>query len=230
MRRNTFEFLVLIIGILFSFGCFNPIANVPKNSTKTSTDNQILFDDEFNSLNSAIWSAFPSLTPTAGFEGSNIPGEVKVENGILKLSRYAPELAGENQASYIQTKNTVYIPDTFSVTMRFRNEFTAFGFGDISIEIYKHKIAVGHNGLDNAMDNTYSYHYNDNSFFILSFHVTSNGYTINIKEDTADSTEETFSQTVDLSELMGNSTISIWGGSNTRSAQYSEIDYIRISQ
>jgi hypothetical protein len=230
MKKNTFGFLILIIGSLFVFGCSNPTANVPKNSTKTSMDNQILFDDEFNSLNSEVWSSFPSLTPITRFEGSKIPGEVKVENGILKLSRYAPELVGENQASFMYTENTVYLPDTFSATMRFRNEFTAFGFGSLFIEIYNHKIAIGHSGLDRVMDNTYSYHYNDNSFFILSLHVTSKGYTITIKEDTANSTEEAFSQDVNLSGYMGNSTIMILGGSNTQSAQYSEIDYMRISK
>lgn len=230
MRRNTFGFLVLIIEILFCLGCSNSTVNVPKNSTKTSTNDQILFDDEFNSLNNGKWSSHPSLTPFDGLEGSNTPGEVKIENGLLKLSRYAPEIAGENPASYIQTTNPVYLPDTFSAVMRFKNEFTAFSFGDVVIEIYNHKIAIGHDGLDNVMDNTYSYHYNDNSFFILSLNVTSNGYTIKIKKDAADSTEETFSQTVDLSELMGDSIITIWGGSNTPSAQYSEIDYIRISK
>ena len=230
MKKNAFRLLALAVEILFIFGCSSPATNIPKSSSKTSTENQTLFDDEFNSLSSDVWSSFPSLTPFAGMEGSKVPGEVKVENGILKLSRYAPELVGKNQASFIQTKNTVYLPDTFSATMRFRNEFIAFGFGDVFVEMYKHNIAIGHSGLDKAMDNTYSYRYNDNSFFILSLHVTSKGYTITIKEDTANSTEETFSQNVDLSGYVGNSTIMIWGGSNTKPAQYSEIDYIRISK
>ena len=230
MKKNAFRLLALAVEILFIVGCSNPATNIPKSSTKTSTENQILFDDEFNSLNSNVWASFPSLTPIAGFEGSNVPGEVKVENGILKLSRYAPELSGDNPVSFVQTKNAIHLPEEFSAAMRFRNEFTAFDFGNVVVEIYNHKIAIGHSGLDKAMDNTYSYRYNDNSFFILSLHVTSKGYTITIKEDTANSTEETFSQNVDLSGYVGNSTIRISGGSNTKPAQYSEIDYIRISE
>jgi hypothetical protein len=228
MKSNAFGFLFLLIGILIIFGCSNPAANVPNSSTEVATESQTIFGDEFDSLDNSVWSSFPSSTPFAGSEGSNIPGEVKVENGVLKLSRYAPEIPRENQASFIQTKNAVYLPDKFSATMRFRNEFIAVGFGNVFVEVYKHKIAVGHNGLDREMDNAYSYRYNDNSFFLLSFDVTRTGYTITIKEDKANATEETFSQNLDLSGFMGNSTIMIWGGSNTPSAQYSEIDYLRI--
>jgi len=230
MKQHTFGFLALLIGLLFVFGCSTSIANVPKSSTETPTKNTILLDDEFDSLNSAVWSAFPSLTPFAGHEGSKLPGEVKVEDGVLKLSRYAPELVGDNQASFIQTKNTIDLPDTFSTTMRFRNEFVAFGFGKVFVEIYNHKIAVGHGGLDGVMDNTYSYHGNNNNFFILALRITGQGYTIMIKEDTANSTEESFSQDIDLSGYLGASTIMIWGGSNTKSAPYSEVDYIRINK
>ena len=230
MKQHIFGLLVLLIGLLFVFGCSTSTAHTPKSSTEIPTKNPILLDDEFDSLNDAVWSAFPSLTPFAGHEGSKLPGDVKVEDGVLKLSRYAPELVGENQASFIQTKNTIDLPDTFSATIRFRNEFVAFVFGDVVVEIYNHKIAFGHDGLDNLMDNTYSYHYNDNHFFSLSLNVTDNGYTIKIKEDTANSIEETFSQTIDLSELMGASTIMIWGGSNTKSAPDSEVDYIRINK
>jgi hypothetical protein len=229
MKSNTFGFLVLLTGILFIFGCSNSAANVPNSSTKVATENQTIFSDEFDSLDNSVWSSLPSLSPFDGFEGSNIPGEVKVENGMLKLSRYAHELSGQNPVSSIETKSTIHLPDKFSAMMRFRNEFIAVGFGNVVVEVYQHKIVVGHNGLDREMDNTYSYRYNDNSFFLLSFDVTSNGYTIKIKEDTANATEETFSKTVDFSGFTGDSTIMIWGGSNTPSAQYSEIDYLRIN-
>jgi hypothetical protein len=229
VKKNVFRFLTLSVGILFIMSCTAHGANLPKNSTQVVPVNQSLFAEEFNSLDSSIWSALPSLTPFAGLEGSKTPGEVKVEDGLLKLSRYAPEIAGENPASYIQTKQAVNLPGTFSATMRFRNEFTAFGFGNLFVEMYNHKIAIGHSGLDRTIDNTYDYSYNDNNFYILSLHVTSQGYTIKIKEDTANAPEQTFSQNTDLSEYMGNSNLTVWGGSNTQSAQYSEIDYIRIT-
>lgn len=228
MKNKAFGFLVLFTGMLFVFGCSKSAANVPNSSTKVVKENQTIFSDEFDSLDSSVWSFLPSLTSFAGFEGSNIPGEVKVENGVLKLSRYAPELSGENPASSIQTKNAVSLPKEFSARMRFKNEFIAFGFGNVFVEVYHHKIAVGHNGLDGKMDNIYDYRDNENSFFLLSLDITDTGYTITIKEDTVNSTEETFSQNIDLSGFVGNSTITIWGGSNTPSAQYSEIDYLRI--
>src|SRR5512138_3751770 len=130
MKRTTFGLLVLVIGMLSLWGCSSTTANV-------------LFGDEFSSLNTDVWLSFPSLTPFASLEGSNIPGEVKVEDGILKLSRFAPELSGGNQVSLIQAKNTVDLPDTFTVTMRFRNEFIAFGLSNFVLEIYDQKIAVG---------------------------------------------------------------------------------------
>jgi len=230
MKRNAFGFVVLVLGISLIIGCSAPTGNFPQNSTRPTKGNRTLFADEFDLLNADLWSSYPSLTPFAGLAGSKTPGEIKVENGILKLSRYAPELSGENPASFIQSKNTVDLPETFSATIRFRNEFTAFGFGDVFVEIYHHKIMIGHSGLKGTADNTYDYLYNDDGFFIMSLNVSKDGYTIRVKEDTANATEQTFSQNVDMSKLIGNSTISIWGGSNTQSAQYSEIDYIRINQ
>lgn len=229
MKKNAFRFLVLFVSILFLLGCSARGANLPLTSTQGVPANQNLFADEFNSLDSSVWSVQPSLTPFAGVEGSKTPGEVKVEDGLLKLSRYAPEIVGENPASYIQSKQAVHLPDTFSATMRFRNEFTAFGFGNLFVEMYNHTIKIGHSGLDRAIDNTYDYSFNDNSFYILSLHVTNKGYTIKINEDTANAPVQTFSQNIDLSGYMGNSNITVWGGSNTQSAQYSEIDYIRIT-
>lgn len=229
MKKNAFRFLVLSIGILFLLGCSAQGINLATNTTQATPTSQSLFADEFNSLDGSVWSALPSLTPFAGLEGSKTLGEVKVEDGLLKLSRYAPEIAGENPASSIQTKQAVRLPDSFSATMRFRNEFTAFGFGNLFIEMYNHKITIGHSGLDRAIDNTYDYALNDNNFYILSLHVTRQGYTIKIKEDNVNASEQTFTQNIDLSRYMGNSTITVWGGSNTQSAQYSEIDYIRIT-
>ena len=230
MKRNLSSIVVLIVGILFIFGCSSPMTNTTESSTNPSKHNQILFADEFDSLNTQVWSSFPSLTPFDGSEGSKMPGEVIVENGLLKLSRYAPEIQGENPASLIQSKNTVALPETFLATMRFRNEYTAFGFGSVFIQIYHHKIRIERRGPNGVASDTYDYPYNDNSFFMLSFDVSKEGYTIRIKEDVPNATETEFSQQVDMSEFLGNSTITIWGGSNTQSAQYSEIDYIRINQ
>jgi len=193
------------------------------------TPSSTLFDDEFDSLNGDIWSAQPSLTPFQGGEGSNIPGEVKVENGILKLSRYAPELAGDNPASYIRTRSMVNLPAIYSVTMRFKNEYVGFGVGKLYVATYKGKIWVGQNGIDDSQADSFEYRSNNDSYFVLSLHVTSNGYTISIKEDVPNSIEETFSKELDLSKLSGDSIITIEGGSNTTSTPYSEIDYIRIS-
>jgi hypothetical protein len=230
MKRNTFTFVVLVVGLSLLFGCSTPTRNIPGNSTRPVEENQVLFADEFNSLNTDVWSSLPSLTPFPGLEGSKTPGEIKAENGILKLSRYAPELYGENQASFIQTKNTVDLSKSFSATMRFKNEFTAFGFGDLFVEIFHHTITIGRRGFNGGADDTYEYPYNDNSFFVLSLDITRGGYTIRIKEDTADAVEKTFSQNVDLSEFLCNSTITIGGGSNIQAAQYSEVDYIRINR
>lgn len=194
-----------------------------------NTPSSILFDDEFDSLNSDIWSAQPSLTPFQGAEGSNIPGEVKVENGILKLSRYAPELAGQNEVSYLQTRSVVTLPEIYSVTMRSKNEFAGFAVGNLYVSMYKGKIWVGQNGIYGPQEDGFEYHSNNNSYFILSLHVTSSGYTVSVKEDTPNSIEETFSKKIDLSMLPGDSIITIMGGSNTASIPYSEVDYIRIS-
>lgn len=189
----------------------------------------LLFDEEFDSLNADVWSTLPSLTSFKGFEGSNTPGEVKVENGILKLSRYAPELAGENPVSYIQTNNLVYLPAEYSVTMRFKNEFTGFAFGKLYVAIYNDKIWVGQNGIGPQADG-FDYLSSDDHYFILSLHITGSGYSISIKEDAPGSIEETFSKNVDLSDLPGDSVITIMGGSNNTVTPYSEIDYIRIDE
>jgi hypothetical protein len=190
----------------------------------------MLFDDEFDSLSGDTWSALPSLTPFQGSEGSNIPGEVKVENGILMLSRYAPELIGSNPASYIETRRMVYLPDTYSVTMRFKNEFVGFGLGELYVIIYNSKIWVGQNGIDGSQEDNFEYRSNNNSYFILSLNVTNDGYTITVKEDVLNSIEETFSKNIDRSKFSGDSVITILGGSNTTSTPYSEIDYIRINK
>ena len=195
-----------------------------------TTPSSMLFDDEFDSLGGDTWSALPSLTPFQGSEGSNIPGEVKVENGILMLSRYAPELAGDNPVSYIQTKRTVSLPATYSVTMRFKNEFVGLGLGELYVIIYNSKIWVGQNGIDGSQEDNFEYRSNNNSYFILSLNVTNDGYTITVKEDVFNSIEETFSKNIDISKFSGGSVITILGGSNTTSTPYSEIDYIRINK
>jgi hypothetical protein len=192
-----------------------------------ATPSSILFDDEFDSLNGEVWSTMPSLTPFKGFEGSNTPGEVNVENGILKLSRYAAELAGENPVSYIQTNNLVYLPAEYSVTIRFKNEFVGFAFGKLYVAIYNDKIWVGQDGIGPQADG-FDYLSNDDSYFILSLRVTGSGYSISIMEDAPGSIEETFSKNIDLSDISGDSVITIMGGSNTTMTPYSEIDYIRI--
>ncbi len=214
MKKYMIGLLLAIIGLVL---------------VSCTTPSSTLFDDEFDSLNGDIWSAQPSLTPFQGAEGSNMPGEVKVENGILKLSRYAPELAGNNPVSYIQTKRMVYLPAIYSVTIRFKNEFAGFGFGKLYVAMYKDKIWVGQNGVDDSQADGFEYHSNNDSYFVWSLHVTSSGYTISIKEDVPIAIEETFSKELDLSKLSGDSIITIEGGSNTTSTPYSEIDYIRIS-
>ena len=214
MKKYMIGLLLAIIGLVL---------------VSCTTPSSTLFDDEFNSLNGDIWSAQPSLTPFYGAEGSNVPGEVKVENGILKLSRYAPELVGNNQASDIRTKRMVYLPATYSVTVRFKNEFVGLGLGELYVTIYKSKIWVERNRIDDSQSDSFEYHSNNDSYFVLSLHVTSSGYTVRIKEDLPNSIEETFSKELDLSKLSGDSIITIEGGSNTASIPYSEIDYIRIS-
>jgi hypothetical protein len=194
-----------------------------------ASPSSMLFDDEFDSLNGDIWSTQPNLTPFEGLEGSNIPGEVKVENGILKLSRYAPELAGENAVSSIQTRSMVNLPSIYSVTIRSKNEFVGFEIGQLFVAMYKDQIWVGHSGVYGPQEDSFKYHSNNDSYFILSLHVTSSGYTVSIKEDVPNAIEETFSKNLDLSKLSGDSIITIMGGSNTTSTPYSEIDYIRIS-
>ena len=128
MKKYMIGLLLAIIGVVL---------------VSCTTPSSTLFDDEFDSLNGDIWSAQPSLTPFQGGEGSNVPGEVKVENGILKLSRYAPELVGNNPASDIRTKRMVYLPATYSVTVRFKNEYVGFGIGELFVAIYESKIWVG---------------------------------------------------------------------------------------
>jgi len=225
MRKNRIGLLFAIMGLVL-VGCTTPTENIPANDTETAAGSQTLFDEEFDSLDGKTWSSQPSLTPFPDFEGSNIPGEVKVENGILMLSRYAPELSGENPVSSIQTINTVYLPATYSAAMRFKNEFVAFGFGKVFVEIYQDKIRVGYEGIQ---QDSFAYRSNNDNYFIMSLHVTGGGYTIVIKGDAPDSTEETFSKDLDLSDIAGDSHITIMGGSNTETFPYSEVDYIRIS-
>lgn len=212
MKKNRIGLFFAIIVLVIS-GCATP--------------SSVLFDDEFDSLNSDVWSTLPSLTSFKGFEGSNTPGEVKVENGILKLSRYAAELAGENPVSYIQTNTLVYLPAEYSVTTRFKNEFVGFAFGKLYVAIYNDKIWVGQDGIGPQADG-FDYLSSDDHYFILSLRITGSGYSISIREDAPGFIEETFSKNVDLSDLSGDSVITIMGGSNSTVTPYSEIDYIRI--
>ena len=194
MKKYRIGLLLAIIGIVLA---------------SCTTPSSTLFDDEFNSLNGDIWSAQPSLTPFQGGEGSNIPGEVKVENGILKLSRYAPELVGNNPASDIRTKRMVYLPATYSVTVRFKNEYVGFGIGNLYVAVYKDnvthkdKIWVGQNGIDNSQADGFEYRSNNDSYFVLSLHVASDGYTVSIKEDIPNATEETFSKKTRCVKALG---------------------------
>jgi hypothetical protein len=191
---------------------------------------QFLFDEEFNSLDDSLWVSRPSLTPFAGLTGSDRPGEVKVEDGILKLSRYAAELSGENPVSYVQTQNPVDLPDAYTATIRFKNEYTGLELGGLYVTMYHDKVWVRQNGIDGPPLQGFDYRSNKGQFFILSMQVTGTGYVITIKEDTANAPEETFSGSLDPSRALGDSVLMILGGSNTASVQYSEIDYIRITR
>ncbi|MBL8076808.1 MAG: hypothetical protein JNM55_02515 [Anaerolineales bacterium] len=215
MRKNVLGLLLVIIIEMALVSCTTPSA--------------ALFDEEFDSLDTQVWSATPSLTPFPGFEGSNTLGEVKVESGMLKLSRYAPELAGENPASFIQTRGVVDLPSIYTATMRFKNEFAGLGLGKLHVAVFKSKVWVGYDGIDSPLEDSFEYQSNSDGYFILSLHVTDGGYTVTIKEDAFNSTEETFSRSLDLSKLAGDSIVTVTGGSNIASIPYSEIDYIRIS-
>ncbi len=125
-------------------------------ATVTAPAAPALLDEEFTTFDTSIWTAAPSLTPHPGCEGSSIPGEVKVEGGLLELSRYAWELFGQNGASAAGTTNPVNLPSSYTATSRFKNELIAFGFGNIAVCIYIGTIAVGHAGLEGAYDGNYA--------------------------------------------------------------------------
>ena len=94
----------------------------------------VIFIEEFDSLDLSKWTAKPSLKAFPGNTGSRTPGEVKCENGVLKLSRYAWERAGKNPTSSVRLNKTLPLPESYHVSVRFRNQFISISLGELTIQ------------------------------------------------------------------------------------------------
>lgn len=200
----------------------------PVDPTDPTDATDVIFSDTFDTLDTSVWLASPSLSPIGGYSGSMIPGEVKVEDGILKMSRYAWELPGANPTSSAYTVNALEFPAKYRAQIRFKTELVGIIVQDtITCAAFNGIIQIGKDGY--GLLASFAYTNDPNNYYILTLDVTETVIAVTIKKDIGGAIVQTFALNADFTKP-ATGKIGLGGGSNTSGIQYTCIDYVTLTE